>query len=229
MIVHTANQTEVKVKIEPEISKFAPDYTVSIIESSVINTNSNVNLWNIIETELNRFNSRYLIEDVNKLPGIYEMRQLYKNTGKDPNRYRPSSESLCRRILNKKGLYKINTLVDIINYVSIISGFSIGGFDHEKVVGSISLGIGNAGEKFEAIGRGILNIEGLPVYRDEAGCLGTQTSDEERTKITMQTKKVLIIIHSPAGKDRLIPATELLISLLEEYVQASNIRNSLCC
>jgi DNA/RNA-binding domain of Phe-tRNA-synthetase-like protein len=229
MIEQAANPTEIKVKIEPEISKLAPDYTVSIIECTVVNTESNEDLWFMIETEFNRFISKYKIEDVNKLPGIFEMRQLYKNTGKDPNRYRPSSEALCRRILNQKGLYKINTLVDIINYVSIISGFSIGGFDHEKIVGKVSLGIGSAGEKFEAIGRGLLNIEGLPVYRDEAGCIGTPTSDEERTKITMKTKEILIIIHSPAGMDNLVDTTELMISLLQDYAKAFNLRNSISC
>ncbi len=42
--------------------------------------------------------------------------------GKDPNRHRPSPESLCRRILREMDLYEINTVVDLINLVSIRSG-----------------------------------------------------------------------------------------------------------
>jgi len=161
-----------------------------------------------------------VVENINKLPGIYEMRQLYKKLGKDPNRYRPSAEALCRRILKEKSLYRINTLVDIINLVSIHSGFSIGGFDYDKIIGNLRLGVGVAGEKFEAIGRGLLNIEGLPVYRDEQGGIGTPTSDEERTKIDIHTQKLLMVINSADGFDRLDVSLALSKRLLTEYLQA---------
>ncbi len=216
-----------ELTIGTEINSFAPKYSVSIIIAEITNTDSDEKLWLLIDNELKSFENRIKIEDISKLPGIYEMRQLYKNTGKDPNRYRPSSEALCRRIVNKKGLYKINTLVDIINYVSIVSGFSIGGFDYEKVMGNVSLGIGKEGEQFEAIGRGLLNIEGLPVYRDEEGCIGTPTSDEERTKLSMETKKVLIIIHSPVGNERLVPTRNLIIQLMRTYLDAWSITSSI--
>ena len=65
--------------------------------------------------------------------------QAYKRLGKDPNRYRPSAEALRRRILRGLPLYKIDTLVDIVNLVSIRSGYSIGGFDADKIVGGLEL------------------------------------------------------------------------------------------
>ena len=48
--------------------------------------------------------------------------------------------------------------------------------------GADTLGVGKAGEPYEGIGRGTINIEGLPVYRDQIGGVGTPTSDNERTK-----------------------------------------------
>ena len=82
---------------------------------------------------------------------------------KDPNRYRPSSEALRRRILRELPLYKVDTLVDLINLVSIRSGYSIGGFDADKIAGgSLVLGVGREGEIYHGIGRGELNIAGLP-------------------------------------------------------------------
>ena len=46
----------------------------------------------------------------------------------------------------------------------------MGGFDADKFAGDkLSLGIGRPGEPYEGIGRGTLNIEGLPVYRDAEG------------------------------------------------------------
>lgn len=88
----------------------------------------------------------------------------------DPGRYRPSAEALRRRLMRGIPLYQIDTLVDLINLVSLRTGHSIGGFDADKIQGNhLELGIGKAEEPFEGIGRGILNIEGLPVYRDSFG------------------------------------------------------------
>ena len=61
-------------------------------------------------------------------------------------------------------LYRIDTLVDLINLVSLRTGHSIGLFDADKIQGEqLELASGKADEPFEGIGRGPLNIEGLPV------------------------------------------------------------------
>jgi len=149
---------------------------------------------------------------------------VYKALGKDPNRYRPSAEALMRRVVKGEELYRINTPVDLINLISLKSGFSIGGFDRNKIVGDkLTLDIGRAGEKFEGIGRGLLNIEGLPVFRDEAGAIGTPTSDEERTKIDTDTKKLLLIIHDFGNSSDLLPTAELAEEKLREYAGAKNL------
>ena len=212
-----------QIEIDPLIRVQAPRYSGIVLVCPVVNTDSDQGLWLEMNAEIESFRQRYVVEDINKLPGIYEMRQLYKKLGKDPNRYRPSAEALCRRILKDKDLYRINTLVDVINLISIHSGFSIGGFDYNQIEGDIRLGVGMSGENFEAIGRGLLNIEGLPVYRDAWGGIGTPTSDEERTKIGLHTKKLLMIINSADGRERLDETLALSKRLLSEYVQAKEI------
>lgn len=95
-----------------------------------------------------------------------------------------------------KGILTINTLVDLINLISMRSGYSIGGFDIDKIIGdTLTLGVGRASESFEGIGRGMLNIEGLPVFRDAVGGIGTPTSDNERTKLSLDTKHLLMTIN----------------------------------
>ena len=144
--------------------------------------------------------------------------------GKDPNRYRPSAEALRRRILRDLPLYRIDTLVDLINLVSIRSGYSIGGFDADKIEGDLTLGVGREGELYQGIGRGVLNIAGLPVYRDQIGGIGTPTSDEERTKISMETTSLLMIINGYSGSEGLSEAGEYAIDLLRRYASAENVR-----
>ena len=118
-----------------------------------------------------------------------------------------------------KSLYQIDTLVDLINLASIAYGYSIGGFDADKFDGEIlTLGIGRAGEPYEGIGRGMINIEGLPVYRDATGGVGTPTSDNERTKLTLQTKHLVVLINGYDGNENNVQANaEYIQDLLRKY------------
>ena len=120
-------------------------------------------------------------------------------------------------------IYRINTLVDVINLISMVSGYAIGGFDADKIVGdSVTLGVGKAGEQFEGIGRGLLNVEGLPLYRDALGGIGSPTSDEERTKITMETKTLQMQINMFGEEMPMEDVRDWTVSLLEKYADAKN-------
>lgn len=214
------------ITISGEVAMACPRLNVAAISCDVLNSESDEQLWKEIATFENAFRSTFHIEDVNKRTAISATRQAYKVLGKDPNRYRPSAESLCRRVLRNLPLYKINTLVDLINLVSLKTGYSIGGFDRDKIDGELVLGVGLAGEVFHGIGRGLLNIEGLPVYRDRKGGIGTPTSDEERTKISLHTSGLLMIINSYPGKDGLPDAVDYSVELLKRYTSVQNIEIS---
>ena len=161
-------------------------------------------------------------ESLKLLPGIAATRRVYKACGKDPSRYRPASEQLIRRMLQGKELYQIDTLVDLVNLASIAFGYSIGGFDADKIVGdTLTLGIGREGEPYEGIGRGMLNIAGLPVYRDRLGGVGTPTSDNERTKMTIATTNLLVLINGYDGDEcRVRQNAEFIQDLVRKYCQS---------
>ena len=217
----------IHVSISEEIAKACPDLHVAVVECDVVNTVSDEQLWKEITEVETHIRTTCKLEDINKFPPIQATRQAYKRLGKDPNRYRPSAEALRRRILRELPLYKIDTLVDIINLLSIQSGYSIGGFDAGKIDGDLVLGVGREGEIYHGIGRGELNIAGLPVYRDNQGGVGTPTSDEERTKIDMKTGKLLMIINGYSGKDGLQEALTYGVSLLTRYVSTTNLEMEL--
>ncbi|MDD4379549.1 MAG: phenylalanine--tRNA ligase beta subunit-related protein [Dysgonamonadaceae bacterium] len=215
--------TAVRITIGEEIYAVCPAFCFASIEAKVKNTPYNRELWNEIETFSASFRETHWMGDIKKRIPIHATRQTYKALGKDPNRYRPSAEALCRRIVKGIELYRINTLVDLINLLSLKTGYSIGGFDADKIRGNLTLGVGKAGEKFEGIGRGLLNIEGLPVYRDEQGGIGTPTSDEERTKIDSDTSHLLMIINAYSGKQGLPEAVDYGVELLKKYAHAQEI------
>lgn len=206
------------IEISQHIREVCPGLKLLILKVDKLkNMPASDELWNEINEECSRMQSLYKLEDINKRPEIAATRAAYKALGKDPNRYRPSAEALCRRILRDIPLYKVSTLVDIINLVSIRSGFSIGGFDADKIQGDLILGVGTAGDEFEAIGRGLLNVQGLPIYRDRVGGIGTPTSDNERTKISDSTTNLLMIINGYSGENGLEEAAEYAKTLFSKY------------
>ena len=127
-----------------------------------------------------------------------------------------------RRVVQGKGLYRVNNVVDIINLISLLFHFSIGCYDYSKLREPIELGIGRDTESYQAIGRGIMNIANLPIFRDSLGPFGSPTSDSERTMITAKTKNILIIIIDFEGRDPLADAIDKTILCLKQYADARN-------
>ena len=213
----------IQITLSEDILAACPDLHVLAIACRVRNTESDLRLWDEIAQEEEMVRQTMKLEEVNKWLPIRATRQAYKKLGKDPNRYRPSAEALRRRILRGLPLYRIDTLVDLINLVSIRSGYSIGGFDAMKIQGDrLVLGVGKEGEVYRGIGRGDLNIAGLPVYRDDIGGIGTPTSDEERTKIDMETTSLLMIINGYSGENGLMEAGRYAAERLRKYNEASD-------
>ena len=184
------------INVSQEIESVCPEFVGACVEAQVVNTPYCEELWQEIEALGERFRSELTTESLKDMTSIAATRRVYKACGKDPSRYRPASEALIRRMLQGKELYQRDTLVDLVNLASIAYGYSIGGFDADKFVGNtLTLGIGREGEPYEGIGRGLLNICGLPVYRDAEGGVGTPTSDNERTKMTIDTRHLVVLIN----------------------------------
>ena len=213
-----------KIIVSEEIKNACPQFAGIAVAATVKNTPYSEALWQKIDEFTVRYREMYTTDSIKDMVTIHATREAYKKCGKDPSRYRPSGEALCRRILRGISLYQIDTLVDLINLVSIRFGYSIGGFDADKFEGdTLTLGIGKAGEPYEGIGRGILNIEGMPVYRDAIGGVGTPTSDNERTKLGLETTRLLTIINGYSGKEGLREAADYMVELIKEFASAEKV------
>lgn len=197
-----------KIIVEQQIENVCPRFVGACVEAEVENSPYSEELWKVIDRQGEQFRQLFTTQTVKDISAIAATRSVYKACGKDPSRYRPSSEALIRRMLQGKQLYQIDTLVDLINLASITYGYSIGGFDADKFDGdTLTLGVGREGEPYEGIGRGMLNIAGLPVYRDATGGVGTPTSDNERTKMTLGTRRLVALVNGYDGNEHDVQAT----------------------
>lgn len=157
------------------------------------------------------------LSQANKRDKIQSTRKAYKALGKEPNRYRSSAEAMCRRIAKERGLYYINNVVDINNYLSIKSGYSMGTYDLARTKGGITWMRAPEGTAYRGIGKDVLNIEFLPVLFDAEGPFGNPTSDNDRTMITEKTKDLLLVHYAFDGDADLPGLLEEAKDLLEKY------------
>ena len=212
----------IKVIVSHEIADVCPEFVGACVEAQVVNSPYCQELWQEIERWGEKYRQEITTETLKDMTSIAATRRMYKACGKDPSRYRPASEALIRRMLQGKELYQRDTLVDLVNLASIAYGYSIGGFDADQFVGdTLTLGIGREGEPYEGIGRGLINIHGLPVYRDAQGGVGTPTSDHERTKMTLQTQHLVVLVNGYDGNEQRVRANaEYIQQLLRQYAQS---------
>lgn len=217
---------KVEIIVEDKIETVCPSFVGACVEADVENSAYSEELWKLIDEQCEKIRQTLTTDTVKDISAIAATRRVYKACGKDPSRYRPSSEALIRRVLQGKQLYQIDTLVDLINLASITYGYSIGGFDAGKFSGdTLSLGVGREGEPYEGIGRGMLNIAGLPVYRDAIGGVGTPTSDNERTKMGLATRRLVALVNGYDGNEETVRATaQLIIRLVERFCNGRNAR-----
>ena len=130
---------------------------------------------------------------------------------------------MIRRIKQGKGLYKINTVVDTNNLISLETGFSAGSYDVAQIQGNVEFRIGRPGETYQGIGKDTINIESLPVLADELGPFGSPTSDSTRAMITLDSTEVVTLLYDFTGTGDLTSILEKAAQELRTYANAKEI------
>jgi len=145
-------------------------------------------------TELRQRHAGLPISDV---PGVQAVRTTYRAIGVDPTRYRPSSEALLHRVLKGQNLYRINTLVDALNLCSLRYMVPFGLYDLDALRPPVTLRLGQDGEGYPGIRKELVNVAGRYCLADALGPFGNPSSDSDRAKITLATKRALVVAFLP--------------------------------
>src|SRR6267143_868378 len=143
------------------------------------------------------FARKYKDEPLGEIAAVQQIRAIFHRAGLDPTRYRASSESLLRRAVKGKGLYFINSVVDLINYFSLKTLCPMGLYDTDKLKLPITWRIGQEGESYTGIGRDQLNLAHFPLLVDQEGPFGSPISDSMRTRVTEECTRILWITFAP--------------------------------
>ena len=213
----------VEIQFSRNIKELLPELRLGCFQALIKTGQSSIQQTQYIDDIIQNTKKKFSIEEVSQSDIINSTKESYRKLGKDPSRYRPSAEALTRRVVQGKGLYQVNNVVDILNAISINTGFSIGGYDIMKLSEPIIFGVGEENEPYEAIGRGKLNIENLPILRDVYGAFGSPTSDSLRTCINNSTTSFLMVFFDFSGSDKLFPVLEEASRLYKKYCGAKEI------
>ena len=131
------------------------------------------------------------------IPGVAEVRALFHQLGVDPTKTRPSSEALLRRVVQGKGLPRVNLAVDVCNLCSLEHQLPLGLYDREFVKGIVHARAGRDGVGYPGIRKQRVNLAGRLLLADDQGPFGAPTSDSERTSVTAATTRLLVVVFCP--------------------------------
>lgn len=177
-------------------SKLLPDSAhLAVTELNFINSKYDQELWKKhLAPLIRQLEQVYTPEEIRNDQRIAATRSAYKGLELDPSRYRPSSEALLRRVSKGQGIYHINTLVDLNNYLSLMLRLPIGSYDMNQLNDEITYGIGRQGDSYQGIGKAI-TISNFPILLDSVGPFGSPIADSARTLISLDTTHALLVVY----------------------------------
>lgn len=186
----------IDVKIDKDILSVYPEIRLGIIHFRANVKRSDPLFWEHMEKDILP-NVRGSIEgkEWSDITGIKGSRAAYKAFGRNPGRYRVSSEALIRRVRRGDELYHINSVVDVNNLISVTSGLSVGSYDLDKIHGGITLRKAVSGEGYTGIGKDFIDMENMLVLADDEGIFGSSMSDSTRAMVTEQARNILVVVY----------------------------------
>lgn len=185
-----------KIKIDDQLYSVYPDIRLGLLQFQANVKESDKNFWECMNhTVLFQVQKTIEGKQWNEIPGVKGSRAAYKAFGRNPGRYRVSSEALLRRVRRGDALYTINSVVDVNNLLSIESGLSVGSYDLDQIHGTITFRKAEKGDGYTGIGKDFLDMENMLVLADEEGIFGSSMSDSTRAMVKEQTKNVLLVLY----------------------------------
>ncbi|WP_077617040.1 B3/4 domain-containing protein [Bacillus sinesaloumensis] len=185
-----------EIHISPHLKELVPNLKVGIIQYEHIEVGESPQM---IRGRLQTFQESLFfdLEDkpVTDVEGISAWRQIFKQVGTDPNRYRPSVEAIYRRIQKQNFLSSIHSAVDLNNFFSMQYEIPIGIYDTTKIKGDIEIRIGQSSDEYMAINGRVISMKDKMLSSDETGAFGSPYVDSERTAVTTDTKHAIQIVY----------------------------------
>ncbi|TKI44400.1 B3/4 domain-containing protein [Lysinibacillus tabacifolii] len=185
-----------EVSLNPSLLTQLPELKIGIIHYTKIVVAESPQM---IKGRLQLYQENLYLEmqdqPVTEREGIAEWRQLWKQLGADPNRYRHSAESLMRRVSKQNYLTPLHSGVDLNNFFSLQYEIPVGIYDIAHLKGNIEIALGNEETGYEGLNGRFNTLNHILFSRDEEGPFGSPFVDSQRTAVSEGTTEALHIFY----------------------------------
>lgn len=193
--------------IDPNVLKKYPKIAIGVITvADAKNSESHEDITAMLREAEAGIRNSMNAETFKEHPNIAAMQEIHRSFGNNPNKYPPSVQALCKRIIKGGELPTINPIVDIYNAFSLKHVVCIGAEDSDKCQGDVRLAYADGTEKFALIGSDENDppAEGELVYKDDAGVMCRKLNWREggRTQIDTGTRNCIIVVEGFPPFDR---------------------------
>ncbi|MFC4411595.1 B3/4 domain-containing protein [Chungangia koreensis] len=182
------------IEIDKNLFDINPDLKLGMIHYTKITVSESPQM---LKGRLQLFQEQLFFElqdkPVNEQEGIKEWRQVWKQFGADPNRYRHSAEALMRRVSKENYLQPFHSAVDLNNFFSLEYQIPVGIYDVHKLKGNVQLQVGDENTGYEGLNGRFNSLKGILTLHDDQGPFGSPFVDSARTAVTEHTTEAMEI------------------------------------
>ncbi|HET7579812.1 MAG TPA: phenylalanine--tRNA ligase beta subunit-related protein [Bacillales bacterium] len=191
------------VSIAQEIKEKIPDFKMGVIAYQDIVVDQSPQM---LSSRLDYFQEELTVRLENQsygdIPGLSEWRKIFKELGTDPSRYRPSVESLYRRVKKGNKLPAIHSAADLNNYFSLKYEIPLGIYDLDQIEEPVEVRIGTEADHYEGLNGRDMNMKGKLLSADEKGAFGSPIVDSKRTMTTEATKQAIQMVYLKSSMNK---------------------------
>lgn len=208
-----------EIHLSPQLCATLPNFKIGVISYQNIEIGPSPQM---LKGRLQLFQESLFFEledkNVSDVDEIKEWRNVFKQTGKDPNRYRHSAEALYRRAKKHQYVSSVNSATDLNNFFSLQYKIPLGIYDLDSLTGVITMRLGNEGEEYLGLNGRNNNLHNLIVTADEQGPFGSPFVDSVRSSISESTKQAIQIIYVRPSMEK-SEAEKMVESLMNMFTQ----------
>ncbi|GAC1539215.1 MAG: phenylalanine--tRNA ligase beta subunit-related protein [Herpetosiphon sp.] len=190
------------VRIDGQLAAALPELRLGVVTASEVRIGAgDAELWNAMQEVAAELQALWRGRSASDRPEIAATRRGYRKLGDDPAHYRPSNEALLRRVMGNKGLPQVNSAVDVTTLVSLRSGWPLGCYARERIVGPVVARVGRLNERYVPIGKPEVEAHHRLVLCDDHAqpIFGSPTADSQRTQVDMEVAELLVVIFAFDG------------------------------
>ncbi len=200
--VKTVDYSNFELVQNENLKKDIPITWTIIKNLNIKRQSSTLKKW--MEEKQKELIKKYEKQDISAIPENKAYREQHDMYSKEKN-LPAASEKLTELLLEKGNIPNINTFVDLYNIFSIESGITFGAHDMSKIVGNVKLVMLKEDQEFTQMGNDekMTAKKGEYCYIDDKGVICRLTVKQcDRTKITTDTKDILVILQGNSQIDK---------------------------